>query len=971
MKSDLTCPVEVMHVLITGEPREDGTEQVVCVIDFHSLEPDKTVDSVQMNIVCYSDDGMRLGGRLVRSHAHDRQGDDFTGTFRPEHVNGTSRVEASVEKVWFNDGVIWRREERNVREYESNQLPEGRELDRLRSVAGPDAVGYAREDDTVWLCVCGRANRTNDEACKRCGRARNDTVTSFSKEHIEATLGVQERKLEEQSQESLRRSAEQNAREMEAAQARQKKQKRRVRRIIGWMIFIILALSAWRWGVPLAADFVAKQRLESGKPDEAKKIYEWVGRLWPDEYGAGDKARAAEQAIIAQMIEIDSEDSLRTAQARAAAIEDTQMYAEASLALAQRYIDQGKTSEAETLLRSLESNAAARNLLQELLYGMAKAAKEKLDFDYAIQVFTELGGYMDSDTQRQDAIYLQARQMMREDRLEEATGKFLQVSGYMDSLELVRRCTYQLAGEKRTDGSLLEAAELYESLGVYEDAKNLGRACRYDAGIAAISAGDLKTAAEQLKLAGDYEDAKERFEEAAFTLGNASLQDGDYETAIYWLEQLQMTEAVQTAYNQAQYAQAQQMEQAGDREDAAILYASLGNYEDAVARAQQIEYDIAKVKMAQGALEEALDRFEGLGKFEDSQTQAENCRREIAERAFESGDYDRAMLYFSQMSDKKASDQGIVRCHYEIAELKAGEAAYKEASDEYKLCGSYLDAEEKAAQMRYKWAESLEQETQYEAAAREFRDLGHYLDAAARAQHCEDLWLGDVYRNAKLDLETGNYVSVLEALEPYQTAELPERYSDMLKMIEEACLGRAQELINQQRPLDALPYLRRISGNRQAQKRLSDYVYRIIGTWKARNGMEFVFRPDGSCTIDGKNLYFGGTGYYVFVDSEPYPTKRTYQVVSLRGNTLVLKEYGADTNLRLSYVGEPTPAEITGPAEDTDETEPDESAVPEGESAETTTEQTQSGLAKVVLIDPASDTDASDQTADGDTQTEE
>ena len=68
-----------------------------------------------------------------------------------------------MEKVWYQDGVIWRREERNVREYSPNALPPGRELDRLRSVAGPDAVGYAREDDTVWLCVCGRANRTSDD----------------------------------------------------------------------------------------------------------------------------------------------------------------------------------------------------------------------------------------------------------------------------------------------------------------------------------------------------------------------------------------------------------------------------------------------------------------------------------------------------------------------------------------------------------------------------------------------------------------------------------------------------------------------------------------------------------------------------------------------------------------------------------------------------------------------------------------
>lgn len=82
-----------------------------------------------------------------------------------------------------------------------NALPPGRELDRLRSVAGPDAVGYAREDDKVWLCVCGRANRTSDDSCLRCGRDRAHTVKAYSFAAIDSTLGRKERMLEEQTRE--------------------------------------------------------------------------------------------------------------------------------------------------------------------------------------------------------------------------------------------------------------------------------------------------------------------------------------------------------------------------------------------------------------------------------------------------------------------------------------------------------------------------------------------------------------------------------------------------------------------------------------------------------------------------------------------------------------------------------------------------------------------------------------------------
>ncbi|MFR5785914.1 MAG: hypothetical protein ACLUHE_01420 [Christensenellales bacterium] len=198
MKSDLTCPVEIVRVTIQRET-EDTNEngQILCLIDFFNLS-DKVIDSIQMNIICFDAEEKRIGGRLVRAGAHGEPRENFSGAFAPEHVENVARVEASVEKVWYQDGVIWRREERNVREYSPNALPPGRELDRLRSVAGPDAVGYAREDDTVWLCVCGRANRTSDDRCLRCGRDRAHTVKAYSFAAIDSTLGRKERMLEEQ-----------------------------------------------------------------------------------------------------------------------------------------------------------------------------------------------------------------------------------------------------------------------------------------------------------------------------------------------------------------------------------------------------------------------------------------------------------------------------------------------------------------------------------------------------------------------------------------------------------------------------------------------------------------------------------------------------------------------------------------------------------------------------------------------------
>ena len=208
MKSDLTCPVEITKVTVNREARDTKeSEQIVCLIEFFNLS-EKVIDSLQMNIICFDPEGTRLGGRLVRSAARGEARAHFSGTFMPEHVDGAVRVEAAVEKVWYADGVVWRREDRNVREYTPNTLSEGRELDRLRAVAGPDAAGYAREDDIVWLCVCGRANRTSDDKCLRCEREREQVLRDYCFAAIDATAGRKERELEEQTKDTLRRSRE-------------------------------------------------------------------------------------------------------------------------------------------------------------------------------------------------------------------------------------------------------------------------------------------------------------------------------------------------------------------------------------------------------------------------------------------------------------------------------------------------------------------------------------------------------------------------------------------------------------------------------------------------------------------------------------------------------------------------------------------------------------------------------------------
>lgn len=911
MKSDLTCPVEVVSVDIEREDTQTDTKedgQLVCHIEFFNLS-EKVIDSLQMNIICFNEAGERLGGRLVRAAALGGPREAFFGDFRPDHVAAAVRVEASVEKVWFQDGVIWRREERNVREYTPNALPQGRELDRLRAVAGEDAKGYAREDDIVWMCVCGRANRTSDEACMRCERKRAQVLRDYSFAAIDSTVGRRERQLEKQTQDTLRRSSEETERSMKAHQKKSRRRRRAMKAIIALLILVAAALAALRWGVPCGACMLADYELAQGKPADAKAVYEWVHRYWPGFMDADERAKDAECLIIQRLIEANTDASLNEALRRARQAEGEKaasLCEEAVIARAERFIQAGDSAQAEELLASMPQSEKVHARYMELVYDMATAAKERVDYRTAIERFASLGEYSDAVALHEECIYLYGRQLLREGKYAEAEEQFLQVTGRTDAIDLIRRCRYALAQQKQESGAYIDAAQIYETLGVYEEAQTRARFCRYTAGMSELGTGNLELAAQQLRLAYDYEDAQERFADAVFTLGSAALAEKDYPTAIGWLEQLDLTQKeVADTYKSAVYAYAQELEGDGLREAAKTQYGLLGDYLDALERVRAIEYALAQQEMGT-SLESAMERFEGLGDYLDAEEQVLQCRYLLAVKAYEAGRYQEATTAFEALADYSDSESWALRSRYAWAEQLSVERDYETAATQYEACGVYLNAEELAMRARYDHAAALEESGDNRAAGLAFAALGSFEDAKQRTQTNEDIWLADAYSLAKMDMEVGDYPSVVEALEELWQDELPTRYADMADMYETACVERAKELIAQKKPLDALPFLERIPENEQAQKLLNAYVYQIIGRWKAPQGVEYIFRRDGSCAIAGVEGYFGGQDYRVFVGYAPYPANTVYSVVSLKNKTLTLRDEAQNRNIRLSYLGEAT-----------------------------------------------------------------
>lgn len=930
MKSDLTCPVEVVSVRIRQESQGEGERTpLLCVIEFFNLS-EKVIDSIQMNIICFDAQNARIGGRLVRASARGEGRARFSGTFAPDRVENVARVEASVEKVWFQDGVVWRREERNVREYTPNALPEGRELDRLRSAAGPDAAGYAREDDIVWMCVCGRANRTSDDRCRRCQRERVAVLRDYSFAAIDSTVGRRERELERQTMDTLRRSSEETAREMTKVQQRSRKRRRRVTLAVALLAIVAAVLAALRWGVPAAACLWAQRELSQGQAADAKAVYEWVDGYWPGFMQADERARDAERVIIEGLIGVGTDEALAQAAERAAALDaqdGPQLYERAVLARAGLAQEAGDYAQAEALLLLLEGSGEADARRQALVYLIAQTAERETDYETAIARYASLGEYEDAAQRREECLVLYGRQLMRAGRFAEAEAQLLEASGRSEVLPLIRQCRYAQGLAAQEAGQYAEAAALFESLGVYEEAETRARACRYTLGMDALQAGDFETAAAQLRLAEDYEDAPERFADVALTLGSAAMTAEDYAAAAQWFSELDAQGEGGKLWREAVYAYAQALEVQGREQEAARQYGLLDGYQDAEERLSAIEYRLAVEQMERDP-EGALARFEGLGSYKDAAQQAKACRYALAAQSYAEGDYRAAMERYEALGTYEDSSRQALRSRYALAEQRTADGRYDEAAALYEGCGAYLDAEDRAMRARYDAAAALEADGQVREAARAFAALGSYEDAKLRTERCESAWLGGAYAAALLDTDLGDYASVIADLEDVWQEELPERYADIPKLYEQACLARAKELIALKRPLDALPLLERIPDSDAAGKLLDAYVYQIIGRWKDTRGREFVFRRDGSCSIDGQEGYFGGSGYDVTVGEEPYPTQAAYGVVGLKRGVLTLRDRQSGDTMRLTYLGEPTerPQE---PEEAADETPAQGNAVSE------------------------------------------
>ena len=235
MKIDLTCPVELWHFKMPTE------QYPVISLNLYNLS-DKAVTSLQAAFLSFDAEGAQFARQVERASGLSGQPRSaFEVLVAAEDGHLASRMDFIIEKVWFEDGTVWRRGSGPMSEYRPNRLEPSRQLDLLRQLAGADALGYPSDQGAVWVCLCGRPNPASASECQRCGREKHDQFTRFNKAAVETLIYRRDSELEEKAHQAR---LEAGRMQEEREQKEQRRRKRIRRSLLAVLILALLAAGA-------------------------------------------------------------------------------------------------------------------------------------------------------------------------------------------------------------------------------------------------------------------------------------------------------------------------------------------------------------------------------------------------------------------------------------------------------------------------------------------------------------------------------------------------------------------------------------------------------------------------------------------------------------------------------------------------------------------------------------------------------
>lgn len=242
MKIDLTCPIEVTHTEVLSDDRGrcrgyldiiNVSEHPIRRMEGHARWLSETGALLSEVDVVF--DGMRL-------MPHTRAQLTVAG-----EIPAADDIVFEPGEIAFADfSKGWTQDDSEVVEYDFKPEPPGPGRERLRGIAGQDAVCYPQMRGRDWVCVCGRLNPGSSHTCARCMRGR-ERVFAALREGAGGDWGKFDTSLERRERLNARRE------EMRAqtARANSRRREKRMHIIVGVGVGVLIVAALLMIGILL------------------------------------------------------------------------------------------------------------------------------------------------------------------------------------------------------------------------------------------------------------------------------------------------------------------------------------------------------------------------------------------------------------------------------------------------------------------------------------------------------------------------------------------------------------------------------------------------------------------------------------------------------------------------------------------------------------------------------------------------
>lgn len=853
MLIDLSCPAEVFQASLPTE------EVPAAVLDLFNLS-DRVIVSVEATLKLVGGSGAEKERVVYRARAlNGRPHSTFRMHVPCPPCPSARTAEAVIDKVWFSDNAVWRREMSAAVEYTPNNLPVSQALTNLRFVAGETAVGFPSQQEGLWVCVCGRPNPDREDTCVRCRRSKESVFTRFNREAVEKQVAQRERQLDLYTRSMREDTARlQRIREQEFNQEQDRKARRK-HLALCLPLFLALLAAVYFGAAPALRLWSAGRAMEESRWTDAAETLRALGDF------PGAKGRLAEcewQGAKALHEEAGTAEELAAA---------------------------------ANALRELTDHPEAAGMAEEDDLARSKLLLEAGDREGAREALSLLA---EEDTRRKDMeneiLLSEARAEMGAGEYARARELFLALSGtFPEAGKLAMECVYLPACELIDNGQYEEAIRELGRIPEHPQSRTAILECHYKLGEAALEKGDPETAAAEFLMAADYGDASVRCRDTVFAMAEDAREAGDTAKAQTLYASLPGYEPAVEKNNECMLVLAKEaLEDKAYERAAELLLALPEGYpetEELIPRACYLAgVDAIKVK----DYEAAVTLLERAGDYRDAPSKLESALVSLTGDRLGRGDTEGAMELLPRITHSKKYEQYKLEAEYQQAVTEAetvGDPA--ELAARFEAMGNYRDAESLARRMHWEVARVKEDQGEILEAAREYAKAGKTEDAQEKAAELYDKYYAGKVSEAKAAMEAGDYTGAVSLLETLDRTDLPEKYEEVNDLFEDACVKAGETLYQAGRPYEAGAYFRLVGNSRRVSRWLGSAAYKIIGKWADADGNPVAeFREDSTCTIAGENFTFLVQDSYTLKTEQDGSMEVTFRISHLTEDRLSLRD---------------------------------------------------------------------------------